>query len=202
VLVESSVKAGSVRRLMQGGARVETGGQFVNIKRAGRTDLDGSVLVEQEDHEVAGMDVEAVANIGSFAGTEKRQVLEGEAVVDVFGGGDGDNNGVANRQLKAVALDELELALEVWAVDVWCEDHENAGVSLKLGKRMYVLGGAGSNQNEQKERQLQHETTPWQNGPADRGQQKLPLIGSVLAEATMHGAIFRLLFRGGYWSLW
>src|SRR6202789_2022356 len=60
------------------GQRVELGSQLVDVHRISGTDLFDAVLVEQDDEEVAGLNMEAAARICLVAGRGKRQVLAAE----------------------------------------------------------------------------------------------------------------------------
>src|SRR5579863_740721 len=94
------------------GRSVEAGDDLVDVDRAGGAKLLGAILVEQDDQEIAGLDMEAVAHVGHFAGGDERQVLEGTLLAGCRGGGDGNDDGVADGKFEAVALDELQLPLE------------------------------------------------------------------------------------------
>ena len=57
---------------------IETRRQFMDVYRGGGANLLGSVLIDKNNEEIAGLDVEAGARVGLVSGGCKRQVLAAE----------------------------------------------------------------------------------------------------------------------------
>ena len=66
------------------GQGVQAGGKRVDVDGRGGADLLGAVLVEQDDEEVAGLDVEAAAGVGLVGGGADGEILKAEVLFAVL----------------------------------------------------------------------------------------------------------------------
>src|ERR1035441_1473464 len=89
-------------RRLSGAKRVQAYHQFVDVQRDRGTNGLRAVLIEQDDAEMLGSNLAPPAYVGLSDGGAERQVFEAEMVVGNPRHRDGNDNGVAQRQLEAV----------------------------------------------------------------------------------------------------